>query len=152
MQGISLTRTAATAGDHIDWMTTSPAAINCTDWSNVVQVARKWPSFFSSISLSQVKSISCLVMLPLLPYLISPALSKHSAASMMPIAGHVEDRGLALEFGIDQILPLGHGVADQVGAIADRVGVVDLRQEVGQPFGDAVVELGRIGLAIYIAS
>jgi hypothetical protein len=41
MQGISFTRTAATAGDHIDWMITSPAAISCTDWSNVVHVARK---------------------------------------------------------------------------------------------------------------
>ena len=41
MQGISFTRTAATAGDHIDWMITSPAAISCTDWSKVVQVARK---------------------------------------------------------------------------------------------------------------
>ena len=50
MQGIPFTRTAATAGDHMDWMITSPAAMSCTDWSKVVQVARKCPAFFSSIS------------------------------------------------------------------------------------------------------
>ena len=30
-------RTAVTAGDHIDWITTSPEAIRFTDWSKVVQ-------------------------------------------------------------------------------------------------------------------
>ena len=46
-----------------------------------------------------VKSISDFVMLPLLPYLISPALSKHSAASMMPMAG-IQDRRLAFIGGL----------------------------------------------------
>ncbi|MGY4349239.1 hypothetical protein ACVWXM_005732 [Bradyrhizobium sp. GM7.3] len=59
--------------------------------------------------------------------------------------GHVEDRGLAFEFRIDQILPFRDFMADEVGAIADGVGVVDLRQE-GRPFGHAVAQIGRIGL------
>lgn len=60
-------RTAVTAGDHIDWITTSPEAIRLTDWSKVLQSARQWPARFSSISLSIVWSISSLVMLPLSP-------------------------------------------------------------------------------------
>ena len=43
--------TAVTAGDHIDWMTTSPDAIRFTDSSKVFHSARQWPAFFSSISL-----------------------------------------------------------------------------------------------------
>ena len=60
--------------------------------------------------------------------------------------GHVEDGGLALVLGVDQLLPLGDGLVDQVGPVADRVGVVDLRQE-GRPLGDAFVQLGGVGLA-----
>ncbi len=56
---------------------------------------------------------------------------------------HVKDRGLALVFGIEQILPFGHRMIDQIGPVADRVGVVDLRQEC-RPVGDAVVQIGRI--------
>ena len=40
-------RTAVTAGDHIDWITTSPEAIRFTDWSKLVQNARNWPDFLS---------------------------------------------------------------------------------------------------------
>ncbi len=43
--------TAVTAGDHIDWITTSPEAIRLTDSSKVFHSARQWPAFFSSISL-----------------------------------------------------------------------------------------------------
>ena len=40
-------RTAVTAGDHIDWMTTSPEAIRLTDWSKLLQNARKCPAFLA---------------------------------------------------------------------------------------------------------
>ena len=59
--------TAVTAGDHIDWMTTSPEAIRFTDSSKVFHSARQWPAFFSSISLPMVCSISSRVRLPLSP-------------------------------------------------------------------------------------
>ena len=59
--------------------------------------------------------------------------------------GDVEDRGLSLVFRIEQILPLGHRMIDEVGAVADGVGVVDLRQE-GRPLRDALVQVGRIRL------
>src|SRR5258706_13719351 len=107
MQGMPFTRAAATAGDHIDCTMTSPAAINCTDWSNVVQVARKWPLFFNSIRRLLVNSISHFVMFPLLPYLISPALSKHNGASLIPIAG--TSRIAALPF-YSQLLSSFHSV------------------------------------------
>ena len=58
---------------------------------------------------------------------------------------HIEDRRLALEFGIDQILPFRHLMPHQIRTVADRVRVVDLRN-VGQPFGDAIVQFGGIGL------
>src|SRR2546422_3772483 len=80
-------RTAVTAGDHIDWITTSPDAIRLTDSSKVVQKARNWPDFFASIKILMVLSISSLVMLPLSPYLMSPRDSIAMAASMMPIEG-----------------------------------------------------------------
>src|SRR5438445_745719 len=90
-------RTAVTAGDHIDWITTSPAAIKLTDSSKVVQYARNCPDFFASIRILVVLSISSLVMLPLSPYLISPRDSIAIAASMMPIDGTstiaIESRG-----------------------------------------------------------
>src|SRR5258707_13777815 len=80
-------RTAATAGDHIDWITTSPDAIRFTDWSNDDQKERKWPDFLTSIITLRVLSISSLVMLPLLPYLMSPRASIAIATSMMPMVG-----------------------------------------------------------------
>src|SRR2546425_11259679 len=78
-------RTAVTAGDHIDWITTSPDAIRLTDSSKVVQKARNWPDFFASIKILMVLSLSSLVMLPLSPYLMSPRDSIAMAASLMPI-------------------------------------------------------------------
>src|SRR5258708_10516355 len=80
-------RTAAPAGDHIDWITTSPDAIRFTDWSNDDQKERKWPDFLTSIITLRVLSISSLVMLPLLPYLMSPRASIAIATSMMPMVG-----------------------------------------------------------------
>src|SRR4051794_34786598 len=80
-------RTAATAGDHIDWITTSPEAIRFTDWSNEVQNERNWPDRLMSIIVLMVLSISAFVMLPLLPYLMSPRASIAMATSMMPIVG-----------------------------------------------------------------
>src|ERR1700733_4430159 len=124
---------------------TSPAAMSCTDWSNVVQVARNWPAFFSSINLSAVKSISFLVILPLLPYLMRSALSKHSAASMMPIAGTSRMAALPLNLGSSSSFHSVDLMADQIGPVADRVGIVDLRQE-GHVVGHAFVQLGVGGL------
>ena len=49
--------------------------------------------------------------------------------------GDVQDRGLALEFGVQQLGPGGDGALDQVGANAQGVGVVD--------GGDQRHELGR---------
>ena len=68
-----LERTAATAGDHIDWITTSPEAIRLTDSSKVFQKARNWPSFLVLIRKSMVLSISALVMLPLSAYFMIAA-------------------------------------------------------------------------------
>jgi hypothetical protein len=58
-------RTAVTAGEIIDWMTTSPDAIKFTDWSKVVQNERKCPDCLMSIIRFMVLSISSRVMLPL---------------------------------------------------------------------------------------
>src|SRR5258708_38272446 len=80
-------RTAVTAGDHIDWITTSPEAIRFTDWSNELQNDRKCPDFLISIIVLMVLSISSLVMLPLLPYLMSPRASSAIATSMTPTVG-----------------------------------------------------------------
>src|SRR3990170_1293983 len=77
-----LPRTADTAGDHIDWITTSPEAIRFTDSSKVFQKARNWPSFLVLIRKSMVLSISALVMLPLSPYLMMPADSQFIACSV----------------------------------------------------------------------
>ena len=79
--------TAVTAGDHIDWITTSPDAIRFTLSSNVFHSARKWPPFFSSISRAMVLVSSSWVGLPLSPYFISPADSSAIMASMMPLVG-----------------------------------------------------------------
>ena len=64
-----LVRTAVTAGDHIDWITTSPEDIRLTDSLKSFHNARNWPAFLASISVLIVRSISFLVMLPLSGYL-----------------------------------------------------------------------------------
>src|SRR6516165_486867 len=99
MHGTPFERTAATAGDHIDWITTSPDAIRLTDSSKVFQKARNWPDFLVSIMKPIVLSISSLVMLPLSPYLMTPADSEIMAASMMPIDGMLRIDVLPLNFG-----------------------------------------------------
>src|SRR5258708_10276586 len=99
MQGTPLERTAATAGDHIDWITASPEAIRLTDSSKVFQKARNWPDFLVSIRKAIVLSISSLVMLPLSPYLMMPADSEIMAASMMPIDGMLRIDVLPLKAG-----------------------------------------------------
>ena len=60
-------RTAVIAGDHMDWITTSPEAIRLTLSSKVFQKARNWPAFLASVKIAIVLSISSLVMLPLSP-------------------------------------------------------------------------------------
>src|ERR1700680_1902402 len=94
-----LARTAATAGDHNDWMTTPPEALKLTDSSKVFQKARNWPDFLVSIRKAMVLSISSLVMLPLSPYFMTPADSLIIAASMMPIEGMLRIEVLPLNFG-----------------------------------------------------
>src|SRR5260221_12661649 len=93
-------RTAVTAGDHIDWMTTSPDAIRLTDWSKVVQYERKCPDFLISIIVLMVLSISSLVILPLLPYLMSPRASSAIATSMTPTVGWSCNSALPLNSGL----------------------------------------------------
>src|SRR6516165_4356787 len=91
--------TAVTAGDHIDWTTTSPEAIKFTDWSKFVQKARNWPDFLMSVMISKVLSISARVMLPLLPYLMSPRASSAIATSMLPTTAVSLSAALPLYFG-----------------------------------------------------
>src|SRR6478735_9502853 len=94
-----LERTAATAGDHIDWMMTSPDAIRLTLSSNDFQKARNWPSFLALIRKSMVLSISAFVMLPLSAYLMFFIASMIMAASMMPMDGIFRIDVLPLNFG-----------------------------------------------------
>src|SRR5437867_12710967 len=98
-------RTAVTAGDHIDWITTSPDAIRLTDSSKVVQKARNWPDFFASIKILMVLSISSLVMLPLSSYLMSPRDSIAMAAAMMPIVGTSRIADRPLDSGFHLLCP-----------------------------------------------
>src|SRR5918994_2831218 len=56
----------------------------------------------------------------------------------------VEDRGLALELRIEDVLPVLDLAADQVGPDAERIGVVDCGNH-GEPLGLALGELGRAG-------
>src|SRR6266403_1277403 len=60
-------RTLVTAGDHIDWITTSPEAIRLTLSLNSFQKARNCPAFLASVITAMVLSISTVVMLPLSP-------------------------------------------------------------------------------------
>ena len=58
---------------------------------------------------------------------------------MMPMEGMSTQRGLALELGREQLLPLLDLAADQIGPDAERVGIVDLRHQrgvVGRSLGD----------------
>src|SRR6185503_20682341 len=95
-----LERTAVTAGDHIDWMTTSPEAMRLTLSLKSFQNARNWPAFLASIRVLIVRSISALVMLPLSAYLWMPLASTTIAASMMPIEGMLRIAALPLNSGV----------------------------------------------------
>src|SRR5215467_10257479 len=93
-------RTAVTAGDHIDWMTTSPDAIRLTLSLKSFQNARNWPAFLASVMTFMVRSSSALVWLPLSPYLCSPMASTTMAASMIPIDGTLRIDALPLNCGL----------------------------------------------------
>src|SRR3984893_12946816 len=99
-QGTPRVLTAVTAGDHIDWITTSPEAIRLTDWSKVVQNERNWPAFLTSIITAIVLSISSQVIFPLLPYLTSPRASSPNATSMTPTVGWSCNAALPLNSGL----------------------------------------------------
>ena len=92
-------RTAVTAGDHIDWITTSPEAIRLTLSLKSFHRLRNWPAFLASIRVLIVRSISALVMLPLSGYLYRPEASTTIAASMMPIDGMFRIAALPLNSG-----------------------------------------------------
>src|SRR5216684_89868 len=92
--------TAVTAGDHIDWMTTSPEAIRFTDWSNEVQNERNCPLFLMSLINAIVLSISSRVIFPLLRYRRSPRASTAMATSMTPIVGLSWSADLPLKSGL----------------------------------------------------
>ena len=62
-----LVRTAVTAGDHIDWITTSPDAIRFTLSLKSFHSARNWPAFFLSIRKFDTVWHSLDVRLPGLP-------------------------------------------------------------------------------------
>src|SRR6476469_1819104 len=94
-----LLRTAVTAGDHIDWITTSPEDIRLTDSLKSFQSARNWPAFLASINVLIVRSISAFVMLPLSAYLWMHLDSTTIAASMMPIDGMLRMAVLPLNSG-----------------------------------------------------
>ena len=100
-------RTAATAGDHIDWMTTSPEAIRLTLSSKLFQKARNWPAFFVSIRKAMVLSISGLRHVALVDVFHRAERLHHHRRIHDADAGNVQDRGLALERRIDQVLPIG---------------------------------------------
>src|SRR6188768_3002596 len=100
MQGTPLVRTAVTAGDHIDWITTSPEAIRLTDSLKSFHNARNWPAFLASIRVLIVRSISALDMLPLSLYLWMPLASTTIAASMMPIEGMFRIAAFPLNSGL----------------------------------------------------
>ena len=104
-----LVRTAVTAGDHIDWITTSPEAIRLTLSLKSFHNARNWPAFLASISVLIVRSISFLVMLPLSGYLYRPIASTTIAASMMPIDGMFRIAALPLNSGFSSSFQLSIG-------------------------------------------
>src|ERR1700730_17297264 len=102
-------RTLVTAGDHIDWITTSPEAIRLTLSLKSFQNARNWPAFFASVITFMVRSISGLVMLPLSLYLCRPDASTTIAASMMPIEGMLRIEALPLNSGFNSSFQLSIG-------------------------------------------
>src|SRR4029077_18019725 len=93
-------RTLVTAGDHIDWITTSPEAIRLTLSLKSFQNARNWPDFFVSVMTAIVLSLSAVVMLPLSTYLTLPVASDAIAASVMPIDGMSRIAVLPLNSGL----------------------------------------------------
>ena len=115
-------------------------------------MARKWPALLQLDQLVDREVDLRLRHVALVAVLDQAGAFKAERGIHDADRGHVEDRRLALDIsGLIRLLPLGDLVTDEIGAVADRVGVVDLRQE-RRPFGDAVVQFGRVGFAIYIAS
>src|SRR5215470_14637602 len=100
MQGTPIERTLVTAGDHIDWITTSPEAMRLTLSLKSFQNARNCPAFFASMSFLMVRSISSFVMFPLSRYLWTPSDSTTIAASMIPIEGMLRMDDLPLNSGL----------------------------------------------------
>src|SRR5215471_8068307 len=91
--------TAVTAGEIIDWITTSPAAIRLTDSSKLPQNARKKPDCLILFMISKVLSISARLMLPMSTYLISPRACNAIAASVTPTIAREQSDDLPLYFG-----------------------------------------------------
>ncbi len=120
-----LVRTAVTAGYHIDWITTSPEAIRLTDSLKSFHSARNWPAFLASISVLMVRSISFLRHVALVGVLVEAHSLHHHRRVHDADRGDVQDRRLALELGVEQLGPGADRALDQVGADAQRVGVVD---------------------------
>ena len=117
------------AGDHMDWITTSPDAIRFTDSSKLFQKARNWPALLGlgedrdglvDLVLGHVALVGVLD----LAHRFADHGHVHDADG-----GNVEDRGLALELGVQQLGPCVDRPADEVGADAQRIGVVDRRDE-----------------------
>src|ERR1700730_5904811 len=133
--------TAVTAGDHIDWITTSPDAIRFTDWSKLDQNERKWPDFFTSIIVLMVLSISSLVMLPLLPYLMSPRASSAIATSMTPTVGWSCSAALPLNSGLSRSAQLLTGRPTKSG----RMPSVSALVMVGVPVNHSVGAFEQAG-------
>src|SRR6201990_3103193 len=125
-------RTAVTAGDHIDWITTSPDAIRFTDWSNVVQNERNWPERLISIIVSMVLSISAFVMLPLLPYLTWPLASIAMATSITPTVGWSCSAALPLKSGLIRSAQLVIGRLTRSGRTPSVSALVTVRTAVSQ--------------------
>ena len=63
------------------------------------------------------------------------------AASMMPIDGMLRIDGLALEGRVDDVGPGGDVAADEVGADAERVGVVDGRHHASTSWSAALAKV-----------
>jgi len=109
-------RIRVTAGDHIDWMTTSPEAMRLTDWSTFCRKSRKLPAFFDVRSL-MVWSISGLRQLPLSPYSCADASSHHR----VQMHRGIDERGLAFNCGLtDSSAQLLDLATDRSGPDAQR--------------------------------
>src|SRR6202158_514659 len=119
-----LCRTLVTAGDHIDWITTSPDAIRLTLSLKSFQNARNCPAFFASIITAIVLSISAVVMLPLSTYFTLPVASDAIAASMMPIDGISRIATLPLNSGLSSSAQDAIGRLIKSGRVRRVAGVV----------------------------